>query len=168
MPNEPTVFYLDLPGAWGQFGLGVLLVSLFLVPAVAFSIPGVFSDFFPNVPKQRDPFTTVIISAVALALLGFGGHSLYTSVRTLRDRAPKLEFTPTGIIDCRGGNTVEWNRVVGASFSMEKTGDRVNSAVLTLTVLGNFGVHQIHIDPRGLSKSPTAIYNRMIQIRGLS
>jgi hypothetical protein len=158
--DEVTVYYLDRPGAWGRFGLGALLVLVPLTLAVAFSIPGVFFEVFPNAPRRRDPLGMAFLVTVAAGMVGLGVFFLSTAIRTLRDRAPKLEFTPAGIIDHRGRNTVEWERVVSASFAMEKTGDRVKRAVVTLAVIGDTGVRGVDIDLRGLSKSPKGWPNR--------
>ena len=84
--------------------------------------------YFPNAPKRRDPPGMAFLAAVALGMMGTGVSFLYTAIRALRDRAPKLDFTPAGIIDHRRRNTVQWDRIVSASFAMEKMGDRIKRA----------------------------------------
>lgn len=165
--HETTVYYLDRPDAWGQFGLGTLFLLLPVALTVTLSIPGMFFRLFPNAPRERDPLGMAILGAVALGMIGTGVYFLYTAIRILRDRAAKLEFAPGGIIDHRGQTTVEWHRVVSASFAVERMGSRVKRAVITLAILadsgGTFGVD---IDLRGLSQPPEAIFARLKQIQG--
>jgi hypothetical protein len=165
--NKPTVYCLDRPGAWGRFGLGILLVLIPLTLMVAFSIPGVFRAVFPNAPRERDFWTTAFLAAVAVGFMGVGVFLLYTAIRTLRDRAPKLEFNEAGIIDHRGRTTIEWRDVVGVGFSVERTGDRIQRAVVTLTVRDASGGHEVEIDLRGLSQPPESIFAQLKRIRGL-
>jgi hypothetical protein len=166
--KKVTVYHLDRPGAWGQFGLGALLFLIPFTSVVVFAMPGVFFALFPNAPRQPDPWGTTYLGAVALAVMGTGVYFLYTAVRTLRDRAPKLEFTAAGIIDHRGRTTVEWGRIAGVSFFVEKTGDRISRAVITLTVVGEFGTRGVDIDLRGLSRPPESIFARLKRLRGLA
>ncbi len=161
MRNENTVYYLDRPGAWGQFGLGTLLLLVPLSLTIAFSIPGVFFEVFPNAPKRRNPLGMAIVGAGAFGMMGAGVYFLSTAIRTLRDRAPKLEFTAAGVIDYRGQNTVEWARILSARVAVEKMGDRIKRAVMTLVVLGDSGVRGVDIDVKGLSQSPESIFARM-------
>ncbi|MFT3882434.1 MAG: hypothetical protein QM703_22630 [Gemmatales bacterium] len=166
--TKTTAYYLDRPGAWGQFGLGVLLLIVPLSLIVVFSIPGVFAQVFPNAPKQMDPLGIATFTAVGVGALGSGIYYLYKAIRTLRDRGPKLEFTPTGVIDYRGLSSVDWDDIMSASYAMEKTGDRYQRAVVSLTVRSDSGGRVIDIDVRGLSKSPEAIFNRLKMITGLA
>jgi len=164
--DESTSYTLDRPGAWGQFGFGILLVLVPLSLIVAFSIPGVFQELFPNAPKHRDPSMDLVFLVVALGIMGAGAYFLYKANRTLRDRSPKLEFTPWGVFDRRAQVAIEWKIISATSFAMEKTGDRIRYAKITLTVHFETGARLFDVDVNGLSKPPEAIFRKLQKIIG--
>ena len=161
MKGEPTVYRVDRPAAWGQVGLGVLFVLVPLSLIVAFSIPGVFANLFPNAPKTRAPEAVWLLAAVAVGFIGAGAFFLIRAARTLRDDRPKLEFDERGVTDHRGGTTTAWGEVVGISFNSTVTGSRVNRAVITLSVGGAYSRRQVEIDVRGLSEPLETIYAQL-------
>jgi hypothetical protein len=167
--NEPTIYYLDRPGAWGQFGLGLLLLVVPLALMIAFSIPGVFVTLFPDAPRERrDPLAMALLAAVAIGGMGAGIYFLHRAVRTLRDRAPKLEFTSTGLVDHRGQQAIAWQDVVGWGLETRVVGSRVRRAVLTLTLREGAGARGVEIDLRELSQPPESIFAQVNKVAGLA
>jgi hypothetical protein len=144
---QANVYYLDRPGAWRRIGFAVFLLTM----------SGWYFGWDTKLQGDSWPF----YFAAMFFCAGMSVYWLFTAIRTLCDRTPKLELDEAGIIDHRGQMIIMWQDVVGLAYAIEYSGRNIRRAVVTLTLRGASGLRECDINVQGLSEPPQAIYARI-------